>query len=141
MIRLWLSQILAVLRLEMRKTFLARRGLWVYLLALAPVVLFAAHSVNAPRQQARLARIAKDHPISKMALLFLRQGMTREQVLKRLGEPYWKHTEIRRVGRDTTLRRDVYRYTDGQADMTLMFFDERLGRMHRVEPRSLSDDT
>ena len=26
---LWLTQIAAVVRLEMRKTFLARRGLWV----------------------------------------------------------------------------------------------------------------
>jgi ABC-type transport system involved in multi-copper enzyme maturation permease subunit len=37
---LWLTQIVAVLRLEMRKTFFSRRGLWVYLLALAPVVIF-----------------------------------------------------------------------------------------------------
>lgn len=41
---LWLTQIAAILRLEMRKTFLARRGLWVYLLALMPVVIFAGHS-------------------------------------------------------------------------------------------------
>lgn len=43
---LWLTQIVAVLRLEMRKTFLARRGLWIYLLALMPVVLFAGHSIK-----------------------------------------------------------------------------------------------
>lgn len=140
MTRTWLWQILAVLRLEMRKTFLSRRGLWVYLLALAPVVLFAAHSVNAPRRQARLARIAKEHPVSKMALLFLRRGMTREQVIKRLGEPYWRHTEVRRVGPNTTLRRDFYRYTDGQADMVLVFFDDILERMNRAEQRGLAED-
>ena len=49
MIRQWLSQILAVIRLELRKTFFARRGLWVYLLAFAPVLLFAVHSILAPR--------------------------------------------------------------------------------------------
>ncbi len=43
---LWLIQILAVLRLEMRKTFLARRGLWIYLLALAPLAIFAGHSMH-----------------------------------------------------------------------------------------------
>lgn len=41
---LWLSQILAVIRLEWRKTFFAKRGLWIYLLALMPLVLFAGHS-------------------------------------------------------------------------------------------------
>lgn len=41
---LWLTQIAAVLRLEMRKTFFSRRGLWVYLLALAPLAIFAGHS-------------------------------------------------------------------------------------------------
>ena len=30
-----LQQILAVMRLEIRKTFLSKRGAWVYLLALA----------------------------------------------------------------------------------------------------------
>lgn len=42
---LWLIQILAVLRLEMRKTFFARRGLWIYFLATAPLVVFAGHSI------------------------------------------------------------------------------------------------
>lgn len=41
-----LVQIYAVLRLELRKTFLSRRGLWVYLLAFSPVLLFAGHSLN-----------------------------------------------------------------------------------------------
>ena len=49
---LWLTQIAAVLRLEMRKTFFSRRGFWVYLLALLPLVIFAGHSfvmlLNAP---------------------------------------------------------------------------------------------
>jgi uncharacterized protein (DUF302 family) len=37
--RQWLSQIGLVIRLEMRKTFFSRRGLWVYLLALAPILI------------------------------------------------------------------------------------------------------
>jgi len=41
---LWRTQILAVLRLEMKKSFFARRATWVYLLAFAPVVIFALHS-------------------------------------------------------------------------------------------------
>jgi ABC-type transport system involved in multi-copper enzyme maturation permease subunit len=42
---LWFVQVFAVLRLEMRKTFFARRGLWIYLLAIAPLVIFAGHSI------------------------------------------------------------------------------------------------
>ena len=41
---LWRVQIRAILRLELRKTLLARRGFWIYLLAFAPFVLFAGHS-------------------------------------------------------------------------------------------------
>jgi ABC-type transport system involved in multi-copper enzyme maturation permease subunit len=41
-----LAQIYAVMRLEMKKTFLARRGLWIYLLAFAPVALFSFHSIR-----------------------------------------------------------------------------------------------
>jgi ABC-type transport system involved in multi-copper enzyme maturation permease subunit len=41
---LWRAQLFAILRLEMKKTFITRRGLWIYFLAFAPVVLFAFHS-------------------------------------------------------------------------------------------------
>ena len=41
----WMSQVWAILRLELRKTLAARRGLWIYLLALGPVLLFAGHSL------------------------------------------------------------------------------------------------
>ena len=42
----WLSQIGLVMRLEMRKTFFSRRGIWVYLLALAPVLIWFGHSMS-----------------------------------------------------------------------------------------------
>jgi ABC-type transport system involved in multi-copper enzyme maturation permease subunit len=42
---LWWAQIRAVIRLELRKTFFARRGLWIYLLAFAPVGLFTLHTL------------------------------------------------------------------------------------------------
>ena len=40
---LWMRQIASVLRLEMKKTFLSRRGWWVYFLALGPVALTLLH--------------------------------------------------------------------------------------------------
>ena len=41
--RVWWAQIKAVIRLELRKTFFARRGLWIYFLALLPVLLFVGY--------------------------------------------------------------------------------------------------
>ena len=42
---LWIVQILAVIRLELRKTFFSKRGFWIYALAFAPVALFTGHSI------------------------------------------------------------------------------------------------
>jgi ABC-type transport system involved in multi-copper enzyme maturation permease subunit len=44
---LWFTQILAVIRLELKKTFFAKRGLWIYILAFMPLLMFAGHSINA----------------------------------------------------------------------------------------------
>ena len=37
--QLWMRQIGGVLRLELKKTFLSKRGWWIYLLALGPVAV------------------------------------------------------------------------------------------------------
>lgn len=42
---LWRAQVLAIIRLELKNTFFARRGLWIYFLAFAPAALFLAHSL------------------------------------------------------------------------------------------------
>jgi ABC-type transport system involved in multi-copper enzyme maturation permease subunit len=47
---LWLHQIAAILRLEMSKTFFARRGLWVYALALLPLIVFGGHTIDMLRR-------------------------------------------------------------------------------------------
>ena len=41
--QLWMRQIAAVLRLELKKTFLSKRGWWIYFLALGPVLLVMIH--------------------------------------------------------------------------------------------------
>ncbi len=38
--RIWWAQIKAVIRLEMRKTFFAKRGLWIYVVAAAAGAAF-----------------------------------------------------------------------------------------------------
>ena len=40
---LWRRQILAIIRIDLAKTFLAKRGLWIYLLALAPLLPLVGH--------------------------------------------------------------------------------------------------
>ncbi len=41
--KIWWAQIKAVIRLEMKKTFFAKRGLWIYVLAALPVLMFIAY--------------------------------------------------------------------------------------------------
>ena len=42
---LWTRQIASILRMDLRKNFLSRRGVWIYLLAFAPVVLIGLHAI------------------------------------------------------------------------------------------------
>jgi hypothetical protein len=40
---LWRRQVLAIMRIDLTKTFFAKRGLWIYFLALCPAVPMVAH--------------------------------------------------------------------------------------------------
>lgn len=137
---LWWRQILAVIRLEMRKTFFARRGLWVYLLALAPVLLFMGHAIQAPRERQRLARIAAAHRVPTEALQHLRRGTSRGQVLKLLGPPYEQWIRYHRVGERERIERGFYRYTDGKSSYLLFFDDAKLMVVRRQAPTDFPED-
>src|SRR5262245_29120298 len=130
------SQILAVIRLELKKTFFARRGLWVYLLAFAPVLLFVAHSILVPRAQQRLARLATTHRASAEVLRSIKVGTSREDVDQKAGAPYFQ-----RSGRLQTegVRGDtLYKYTDGKSDYYILFEKGKVKTIRRVDPESLS---
>lgn len=134
---LWCRQILAIIRLEMRKTFLSRRGLWVYLLALAPLLLFTARSAFVPHHRERLQRIARDHPVSAEALGSIQEGMTYDQVVERLGQPYHQgqgNDPDDRGQRDTQVH---CRYTDGSTDLYLVFDNEALVLIRRNDISTL----
>jgi hypothetical protein len=47
-VQLWIDQTIAILRIEIRKTLWMRRGIWIYLLALAPVGLIGIHAIDSP---------------------------------------------------------------------------------------------
>jgi ABC-type transport system involved in multi-copper enzyme maturation permease subunit len=135
MIKVWSSQILAVTRLELKKTFFARRGLWVYLLAFAPVLLFVGHALFAPRAQERLTRLAKEHPASAAALRSIRVGDSRE-VLDKAGEPYFVRSGRPRL---EGVRGDALaRYTDGRSDFSILFEDGKVKSIHHTDPESVS---
>jgi len=46
--QLWIAQTVAILRIEIKKTLWMRRGIWIYLLSLAPVGLIALHAIDSP---------------------------------------------------------------------------------------------
>src|SRR5271155_3278615 len=121
MMQLWWAQIRAVIRLEMKKTFFAKRGLWVYLLALAPVLIWAGHSINTIMTRDRGLEIAAEHPLSKEILESIHHGMTREEVETKLGDPY-----ARRMVHSRRQSRVWLSYTDGEVNYTFLFLDEEL---------------
>jgi hypothetical protein len=96
MTKLRWAQVKAVIRLEMKKTFFARRGLWIYVLALLPLLLFVVHAVIVSREQAQTREMASrsERPLSYQDLNTVKPGMTRDEVVTLLGKPplhfHWK---------------------------------------------------
>ncbi|UCD49736.1 MAG: hypothetical protein JSW27_19655, partial [Phycisphaerales bacterium] len=137
MMKLWCRQIVSVVRLEMKKTFFSKRGLWVYLLAFAPVVLYMVYSVHATRERQRLAQLAAEHPISRAAFEEIKTGLSRNQVVEKLGEPYWQRTLYRHRDREEERSLVLCKYTDGKNDITYHFGDGELTWIERRGPDTL----
>ena len=89
MTNLWWAQIRSVIRLEMKKTLFARRGLWIYVLALLPVLLFIAHAVIVSHERGRSLAIAHEgeKKVTYQDLLAVKTGMTSKEVIALLGKP------------------------------------------------------
>ena len=90
MAKIWWAQIKAVIRLEMKKTFFAKRGLWIYVVRRAAG--FALHRICAwqlRQPAASSASVARrgEKPLSYQDLLAVKPGMTREEVVAILGKP------------------------------------------------------
>jgi outer membrane protein assembly factor BamE (lipoprotein component of BamABCDE complex) len=123
----WWRQIKAVIRLELKKTFFARRGLWIYLVAAMPVLLFAAYAVSVSREQNRNSEESRrgEKALAYQDLQSVKEGMTKQEVVVLLGKPnvhfYW--TEHRQTGpkRIEDILHEQYNYSDGQHSLVVQF--------------------
>jgi hypothetical protein len=108
MMSLWWKQITAVMRLEIKKTFFARRGLWIYLLALAPVALFTIQALVEKNFHLLEPDIpANGHLLTQDEMDSIQGDMTRDQIIARLGEP------------SSTRKKTVRRYNDDGQKITV----------------------
>jgi hypothetical protein len=89
-----------IAKTELRRAFFARRGLWVYVLALLPAVVFFGHGVDAKLRTERLARGGLTDPVLMSGVA---KGETVEAVKARLGKPAQEYSgsRVRRVRRKT----------------------------------------
>jgi len=130
----WLGQIASVIRLEMKKTFLSKRGLWVYLLALAPVAITTIHSLVELTQLERRRTLAAVRPVSADVLASIQPGMSLDEVVARAGEPHVRFEAPRRRGGN-------YQYTDGRDLYWFDYFDGTVRRISVVKRDTVQQDT
>jgi ABC-type transport system involved in multi-copper enzyme maturation permease subunit len=144
-----IAQIASVMRLELKKTFFSRRGLWVYALAFAPALLYLIHAIDVTRDHEHRQALAAAHPVAGDTLRSIKEGMTIEEVVSAAGEPYASRTipggrRMRRGGpRDPASFRDlaIYQYTDGDSDFTFVLVDGRVERINEQDRCNLQKDS
>jgi ABC-type transport system involved in multi-copper enzyme maturation permease subunit len=61
----WIRQVGGVMRMELRKSFLSKRGWWIYILALGPLALVVLHWLIESQQRAR-----GNHSLGEDSLVF-----------------------------------------------------------------------
>lgn len=86
------KQAWTIAKIELRRVFFAKRGLWVYGLALLPSLIFFGHGVETKLRSERLAR----RGLANAALMDgVREGEAVEDVKKRLGKPAEERWSVR----------------------------------------------
>jgi ABC-type transport system involved in multi-copper enzyme maturation permease subunit len=147
MSRLWRAQIKAVARLEIKRTLFARRGLWIYVLALLPFLLFAIHTavVSHERDQSIQLAARSDKHSTYQDLLAIKPEMTREEVIARLGDP---PTRFRRRGRKADKSgqlvntfHEIDHYSDGVNDLFVDLTDDKVVSVNIRDGSSITADS
>ncbi len=145
--RIWWAQIKAVVRLELRKTFFARRGLWIYFVALLPVLLFMGYSLANTIQAKRTASIARqgEKPLTHQDLQAVRTGMTKDEVIALLGKPpvVFRWNERRDRDQDHVFEKshEEYHYSDGLNDLYVNMVDGTVEGIHIQDGYNLGRDS
>lgn len=135
-----IRQLTAVIQLELKKTFFARRSLWIYLLAVGPALLYLIHAIDVTHDHEHRQALAAAHPVSSEALRSFAVGATQEDVIAKLGEPYANvKLNFRRRGQGPQF--EVYRYTDGENDFAFTFVDGVLQRVNEQDRCNLQKDS
>jgi hypothetical protein len=81
-----------IARIELRRAFFARRGLWVYVLALLPAMIFLGHGIEVKWRTERLSR----HGVTDPSLLNgVQKGEAIADVKARLGKPAEEYGDMR----------------------------------------------
>jgi len=110
--------------------------MWVYLVALAPGLLYAVHDIRAPMERERLQNISRQYPEPGWKLRNLQAGMTKATVVEFLGPPYNQPRRFEGGG-----RWEFYRYTDGTSDVYVYFEDDVVRNVVRHDPPALADQS
>ena len=72
--QLWMSQIWAIVRIELKKALWMRRSIWIYLIALGPAAVIGLHALNSPF--GRYCSISEDTDIlAKTFQIFYLRGV------------------------------------------------------------------
>jgi ABC-type transport system involved in multi-copper enzyme maturation permease subunit len=147
MTRLWWTQIKSVVRLEIKKTLFARRGLWIYVLALLPFLLFAVHAAIASHDREQSVRIAArgQKQLTYQDLLAIKPDMTRQEVISRLGAPpvrfHWRGQKVVKSGQFANSFDESYRYSDGTNDLFLNLSDDKVTGVRIRDGSNVTDDS
>jgi len=129
-LRVRLRQALVIARLEARRAFFSKRAFWVYLLALFPAAAFLLHTLEVKASTQRYSRYGI---VSSAQIASIAPGETPEQVIARLGKPFYDRGYTRRRGGEEPVRYRYMGYFDGSARTDLTFKNGVLERK-RTEP-------
>src|SRR5581483_10887064 len=142
----------AVIRLELKKTFFARRGLWIYVIAALPVLLFVVYAIATSTQQHRRSNVAgqSERPLHYQDLLAVKPGMTSQEVIELLGKPpsrfHWTdtrpadHTADSEKQAIVEVQQEEFHYSDGQNDLYVRLSDDKVESVNIQEGDNLGGD-
>ena len=149
MTRIWWAQIKAVVRLEMKKTFFAKRGLWIYVVAALPVLLFVAYVVATSQRQHQTENIARksERLLTYQDLQVVQPGMTSQEVVAILGKPpityHWTENRQPESENDAAVEisHEEYHYSDGQNDLFVGVANGKVESINLQEGSNLGRDS